>query len=230
MSYSEFIKSIFLGHNLDIPYKRWRIILFSLITIVITNLILELLSRAIGSQSIAIQIEELQYSRSIFNLVFVVAAMPFIEESTFRLFLSGKPIHVLISLSLLFSTFLLWVIIVIFQNDIHYFYYLVGIFIFIFFNALLYFGLSFMQKPAFYLRATTFVKNNVRFCFFLSSLFFAIAHLLFQKIYTEIPVWIFGLLFIYYVIHGIILAFIRLQINFVAALIFHAFLNLLTFI
>lgn len=231
MSYSEFIKSIFYGYNLDISNNRWRIILFSLITIAITNLILEIISRSTGFHSIAIHIEDFQYSPSIFSLIFVVAVMPLIEESTFRLFLSGKSRHVLLSLSLLFSTFLLWFAIVIFQNEIvHHISWMTAVFIFIFLNALLYFRLSFMQKPPFYLKVTTFVNNNVRFCFFISSLLFAITHILFQQIYTEISTWISVLLCVNYYVHGVILAFIRLQINFAAAYIFHAILNLLIFV
>lgn len=183
MPYSEFIRSIFCGHNLDTSNNRWRIILFSLITIAITNLILEMISWATGFHSMTENIADLQYSPSIFNLIFVVAIMPLIEESTFRLFLSGKPYHVLLSLSLLFSTFLSWIIIVILQNQVvHHFIWIIGIFMFIFINALLYFRLSFMQKPPFYLSVTMFVKDNVRICFFISSLLFAISHILFLQL------------------------------------------------
>lgn len=227
--YISYLKELFKGNRIDISIPKH--LLYSCITIFSVNALCNLTVRGLGIEqvtSISTSVEIFGNS-SIFNILHLIILGPIFEELAFRLFLNPKKIHVLVSVSLLYSYSLSTLILFIFKNQIEQPLLLFGYLnIFLFIKCL---GLMIayrVKSVSLYESIVNLVQRNLKFVYFSSVILFAAFHIVWLEYYISVSLLANILLFIPYITYGLVYSHARVSIGFIYAILLHCGNNLLT--
>ena len=168
------------------------------------------------------------------NPTYIVMAFlifPFLEESAFRLFLSKRRNHLLVSLSLVYSLFVSIGLLALWGDRIeNHFLTFCWVLIALFIKAILLLRIPSVKGSDFMTSLMSAFKFNYVTFYYISVILFGAVHILFQSLYIEIY-WVVGLIsFTSYCFLGLIFSGIRITYGFLYAVGFHALLNGLAFL
>lgn len=212
--------------------KLWRNVLYSFITIFTVNVSTYLLSLLFGVREEYIhQRASLNYSITWFYVILVVFIFPILEELTFRLFLSLKRKHILISFSLMYAFFVTAGILFLFKKEIeNVFFVFVVVGLFLFLKSLVMLSVPILGHPPMSKLLTNFSRSHFKVIYFGSAVLFGLLHLIFQSLYSDTFYIIILLFFISYFVSGLVFNSGRMAIGFLYVVLLHMAINLMAFL
>lgn len=204
-----------------------RNLIFGLATILFINLIILGIGFLFGIQEeFSEQIGIMAYSPYLLKIVFVVGVLPFIEEACFRLFLSLKKTHVLVSAALMFSFFISTAVLAVLKNDIeNYFLFFSIVSFFLFLKGLIMFRIPILKGKPVAEQLTQLFQSHFKIGYYGSAIAFGLFHVLFFSLYSSPGLMVNILIFISYFLTGLVLSSVRINAGFFYAVILHGMVN-----
>lgn len=173
----------------------------------------------------------LESSSGTLYIILGIAVIPLLEELMFRLGLSKKRKHLLVSSSLVIGHFIAIILLYFFGDQLtnHVLAYFTVLSI-IAVKAFFFFKAKILRNKSFIELLERFVKRDFPSAYFLSAVLFSMAHQAFQIIYQNYSNASLFSLFLIYTCYGILYNRMRLDKGFRFALAFHISINTLGFL
>ncbi len=232
VSYRKYLIDLFSGRD-QRTTKISTHLIYSILTIFLANLSTYLFSIILGvNEEYSEKRIGLNYSLTWFFVFLVGCIFPIIEELSFRLLLSLKKTHILISFSLSYAFFLSAGMLSFLGNEIaNHFLFFVVISVFLFLKIFILLKVPILSRSSVSIQLINFARTNFQFIYFGSAILFGVLHLLFQSLYfTEYSHILKALFFLSYFISGLVFNSGRMAIGFVYVVFLHMALNLSTFL
>ena len=202
---------------------------YALVTFFAVNALLFLAAVVSGAnQDYLHHIQQLAYSFTWLNVFITVLLFPVVEEFAFRMLLSCKKDHVLISTSMIYAFFISLSVLFIFRNEIEN-----DLLVFsiiwcgVLVKGLIMFSVPFLGHRSFAIVITNFVKENFKVVYYVSAGLFAFIPVFAQSLYGSISAPVLVCVFISYFVSGLIFNSGRMALGMYYVIALHAGINLL---
>lgn len=221
----EFVKHILKGKILS-SISMHRYLIFSFIIVILVNLLLSQFALLFAHDSFVNHRSQLEFGNTFKSGLIAIVIFPFVEESAFRLFLSKRRVHLLISLSLLYAMYLSVLLLALWGDQIdNHFLTFCCVSLILFAKAALFLIIPSLNGSSLLSRILKVLEHNFIVFYYISTILFGLIHILFQSLYMEFN-WLVGIVFfISYSFTGLVLSNMRISLGFIYAVGFHALLN-----